>query len=177
MRIFLAIGVSIIVLSLIQINKATSEYLAKTSPNAQISLLTGDSGVDEQVPDYCGLEAVECENERPAGVEKEIISHASEQGFGDSGLLIKLSKGESGLNPKAENLNTDGTWDKGVFQINDCHVCEWQMKKFGKEKVGCIKSEDRKDVKLATEWTIRKIRAGGLMIWVYARKAGLQFNG
>jgi len=35
--------------------------------------------------------------------------------------MIKIAKAESGLRADAMNKNTNGTFDLGVFQINDCH--------------------------------------------------------
>ena len=90
--------------------------------------------------------------------------------------MVKLSKGESGLDPKRKALNTNGTFDKGAFQVNDCNTCEWQAAK-GKAKPGCIPDKDREDLRKAEIWTIGKIQAGGLMMWVYAQKAGLKYKG
>lgn len=44
--------------------------------------------------------------------------------FGEDGrLMVAIAKAESGqdLNPKAYNENRNGTWDVGVFQINQIH--------------------------------------------------------
>ena len=35
--------------------------------------------------------------------------------------MIAVAKAESGLNPLTVNKNTNGTWDRGIFQINSVH--------------------------------------------------------
>lgn len=46
-----------------------------------------------------------------------------ELGFDNKQILIaiKIAKAESGIRPDAIGKNTNGTYDMGVFQINDCH--------------------------------------------------------
>ena len=52
----------------------------------------------------------------------------------DSKIALAVMKAESGCNPSADNsgLNTDGTDDKGLMQINSIHVTS-----------GLIKDKDR----------------------------------
>jgi len=39
----------------------------------------------------------------------------------DVELALRIAKAESDFNPAAANFNKNGTWDKGIFQINDVH--------------------------------------------------------
>jgi len=182
MRIFLGVLGVIATIAFFQVYRANSELL-----EAQNLPVRTENPKDGEIPDieaesrpavdFCGLDSVQCESELPESTEKRVRHYSDKFGFNDPDLLITLSKGESGLvEDKVSKPNSNGTYDVGAFQINDVHVCELQIKKFGKEKGGCIKSEDRKNLEIATKWTIEKIEAGALYIWVFARKAGLKYN-
>lgn len=36
-------------------------------------------------------------------------------------VFIAIAKAESGMNPNAQNVNTDGSVDRGLLQINSVH--------------------------------------------------------
>jgi len=71
-------------------------------------------------------------------------------------LLVNLAKCESTLNPDALHVNTNGTVDIGIFQINSVHQDISNAEKF--------------DVYAATRWAVEKIKAGELHIWVCSLK-------
>lgn len=54
-------------------------------------------------------------------IEKEIIRVFGHQ----AKEALCIAKMESGYRPTAANHNTNGTWDLGVFQINDVHRMSW----------------------------------------------------
>lgn len=49
----------------------------------------------------------------------EMITRIAKKNGVDPNLAIRVAKCESGLNPNAVNENTDGTTDRGLYQIND----------------------------------------------------------
>lgn len=50
---------------------------------------------------------------------EDIISYTAKEEGVDPDLAIRVAKCESGLDTKAININTDGSKDRGLFQIND----------------------------------------------------------
>lgn len=52
--------------------------------------------------------------------QSDATTYAQQAGFSGAGLLIILAiaHAESGLNPLAQNTNTDGSIDRGIVQIN-----------------------------------------------------------
>ncbi len=91
-------------------------------------------------------------------------------------VMAALAAGESSNNPSAKLLNTNGTWDIGLYQINDCNTCEWQKINKGKMQDDCINSLDRFDVEKSTEWTKSQIEKGNLSKWVFAKKENLEYK-
>ena len=58
-------------------------------------------------------------SEEAAGTTEELIRKiASKEGV-DPELAVRVAKCESNLNPLAVNKNTDGSRDRGLFQINE----------------------------------------------------------
>ena len=41
---------------------------------------------------------------------------------------VCVARMESGLRADAANHNTNGTWDVGVFQLNDVHGLSWEQR-------------------------------------------------
>lgn len=59
------------------------------------------------------------EEPEPCLTIEEIIRKVATREMVDCDLAVRVAKCESGLNPKAINTNTDGSKDRGIFQIND----------------------------------------------------------
>ena len=83
--------------------------------------------------------------------EEQIRRIAKEQSFKWTDYLIRLAKCESTLNPRAINVNSNGSRDLGIFQINDIHG---------------LSDEFRYNIEKSTLWTIDKINSGQQRIWV-----------
>lgn len=74
---------------------------------------------------YVGISAIEnlvIKNQiKPQKIEKtikEIILMIAAEETVDPELALRVAKCESNLDPKAVNINTDGSRDRGLFQIN-----------------------------------------------------------
>lgn len=67
-------------------------------------------------------------------------------------VLVNLAKCESSLNKEAINVNTNGTYDAGLFQINSVHKD--------------ISLSDKLDVYASARWTNEQIKKGNGHIWV-----------
>lgn len=70
----------------------------------------------------------------------------------DADLCVKVAKCESGLNPVAINANKDGSYDHGIFQINDKYHPEVSM-------------SQAFDVEFATRFFCRAFKQGNLSWW------------
>jgi len=76
------------------------------------------------------------------GAIETIIRFVASKESVDPELCVKVARCESNLNPQAINTNTDGSRDRGLFQINDkyhpeatdeqCFSPEWSTKFFCK---------------------------------------------
>jgi len=73
--------------------------------------------------------------------------------------MIDIAYAESGLRWNAENLNTNGTRDTGIFQINDVHT-----KRYG----SAFKTDWRENINVA----YKIYKQSGFGPWVAARKLG-----
>ncbi len=72
--------------------------------------------------------------------------------YATAALALQISKRESGFRSNAINFNTNKTYDKGCWQINDCHKLPDSV------RLNCKKS---------TDWAIKKVkRDGGFNAWV-----------
>ena len=76
--------------------------------------------------------------------------------FAKANIDVKVAEAvincESRFNPDAININTNKTYDAGLFQINSIHKD--------------ITLKDKLDYKAATAWAIKKIkRDGGFQAW------------
>jgi len=54
-----------------------------------------------------------------AGITEALIRKIAKEESVDPDLAVRVAKCESGLNWKALNVNTDGSKDRGLYQIND----------------------------------------------------------
>lgn len=87
----------------------------------------------------------------PLIVIKQIEDVAKNLGF-DFNLACKVAKCESGLNPYAININTNGSIDRGVFQWND----KWHPE---------ISDEEAFNVEIATKLFCQSVNDGHLSWW------------
>lgn len=74
-------------------------------------------------------------------------------------VLYNLAKCESSLNPDAIHINTNRTFDAGLYQWNSIHINS------GKISLSCAL-----DVVCSTQATNREIREGNLNWWVCSNK-------
>lgn len=79
-----------------------------------------------------------------------IFERAKEAGL-DPQVINQIIMCESGYNQYAKHLNKNGTWDIGIWQINDVHH---------------ISIEDREDLVKSTDYALLLIRTAGLKSWM-----------
>ena len=84
-------------------------------------------------------------------IEEMIRRIAKEERVGED-LMVRIALCESQLDPKAVNVNKNGTRDRGLFQINDY----WWPN---------ISDEQAFDPEWSTRWACKQVRAGGLRLW------------
>jgi hypothetical protein len=107
---------------------------------------TGMSVAENLLPKKTG------KNEKICGVVEQIIRKvAKEQGV-DPDLAVRVAKCESGLNDKAKHVNTDGSIDRGLFQINNKYHPE-------------VLDEEAFNPVLATEFFCKAFKEGNLSWW------------
>ena len=70
----------------------------------------------------------------------------------DPNLALKVANCESGLNPKAVNTNTDGSTDRGIFQINNKYHPE-------------VTDAEAFDPEFSTQFFCTAFKAGNLSWW------------
>jgi hypothetical protein len=75
----------------------------------------------------------------------------------DQDLAMRVAKCESNLNPKALNINKDGSRDRGIFQINDKYHPE-------------ITDEMAYNPAIATTFFCNAVKAGNLTWWSATQK-------
>ena len=75
----------------------------------------------------------------------------------DENLAVRVARCESGLNPKAINVNTTGSKDRGVFQWNDYYHKE-------------ITDEMAFDVEIATNLFCKAVKDGNISWWNASKK-------
>lgn len=92
-------------------------------------------------------------------VMSEIISRAEKSGV-DARLALEIARAESEYRPHAKNLNANGTWDKGVFQINDVHG---------------VSDECRLSYVCNIDWAIHELAINGPGAWSASRHKWQQY--
>lgn len=117
-------------------------------PTAVQGAMTNDRAVgmaEGFLADPCTLEVVDCASE--LSIEQKIRLASREAGV-DEETSVRIAFAESSFNCEATNLNTNGTNDAGLFQINSIHKvpdycrldCEcnlyWSLNKMAKEGFG-----------------------------------------
>lgn len=95
-------------------------------------------------------------NSQTKGVEEQIREIAKEE-LVDPDLATRVAKCESNFNPKAININTDGSKDRGIFQINDKYHPE-------------ISDQQAFDVCDSTRFFCKAFKAGNLSWWNASKK-------
>lgn len=83
---------------------------------------------------------------------EKIIRYIAKQKGVDADLAVRVAKAESGLSPTAINVNTDGSKDRGLYQIND---------KYHQE----VTDEEAFDIVLSTRFFCDAVNNGNLSWW------------
>ena len=90
-------------------------------------------------------------------VMEEIIRKVAKEEGVDPDLAVRVAKCESNLDYKAENLNKDGSRDRGLFQINN---------KFHQD----VSDEVAYNPITATQFFCKAFKAGNILWWDATRK-------
>jgi xanthine/uracil/vitamin C permease (AzgA family) len=101
-------------------------FLGSALIGAFVGTVIDGSFVTSMMAGFTGLAAIEnlilkkTPNEpiKECSIETMIKSIAIQEGV-DQVLALRVAQAESGLNSKAINTNTDGSKDRGLYQIND----------------------------------------------------------
>ena len=91
------------------------------------------------------------------GGPEEIIRRVAGSEGVDSDLAIRIARCESGLDPKAVNVNNTGSKDRGIFQWNDKYHPE-------------ITDVCAFDVECSTRAFCRAVRGGNISWWDASKK-------
>ena len=83
---------------------------------------------------------------------EERIRRISGEEMVDSDLAMRVAKCESSLNPNATNTNTDGSIDRGLFQINS----KWHPE---------VTADQAFDAEFSTRFFCKAFKAGNLSWW------------
>lgn len=89
---------------------------------------------------------------KPSDVKSIIEKIEAEYGL-PAGKMLKLAKCESSLNPNAKHKNTDGTIDRGLFQINS----KWHYE---------VSNDCAYSVECSANWTAQQLKLGKGKMWV-----------
>lgn len=96
------------------------------------------------------------ENSQDETIEEKIRRIAGEE-MVDSDLAVAVAKCESSLNPAAVHTNTDGTRDRGLFQINEKYHPE-------------VTADQAFDAEFSTRWFCKAFKAGNISWWNSSKK-------
>ena len=83
---------------------------------------------------------------------EQIIANAAKKFGVDPALALAVAKCESALNPKARNVNTTGSIDRGLYQINNHYHPD-------------VSDEQADDPVFAAEWFCQAVKNGNLSWW------------
>ena len=83
---------------------------------------------------------------------EEMIRRIAKEEKVDEELMVRIALCESQLDPKAVNVNKNGTRDRGLFQINDYWWPE-------------ITDEQAFNPEWSTRWACKQVKAGRLHLW------------
>ncbi len=87
----------------------------------------------------------------------EIIKRATDKFGVNYNLALAVARCESGLNPKARNVNPAGSTDRGLYQINN----HWHPD---------VSDAQADDPVFAAEWFCKAVLAGNLSMWNASKK-------
>ena len=130
----------------IKLNHEPNKYRAMLVPSVSSNALNTQSGI--RVKPACDQETVASQN-------RCWIIHYSNIYDVDTEIALRIAFAESSFNPKAENYNTNGSNDLGLFQINSIHN---------------VPDSCRLDVRCNIEWSMQKMQAVGTQPW-YSSKS------
>ena len=113
---------------------------------------------------YAGTSVIEgliTKNSSPSTTNKKVIETiiryiAKEEGV-DPDLVVRVANCESKLSPSAVNVNTDGSRDRGLFQINE----KWHPE---------IDDATAFDIILSTRFFCKAFKEGHLSWWNASKK-------
>lgn len=88
---------------------------------------------------------------------EEMIRRIATEEKVDQELAVNVARCESGFNPKAININTTGSKDRGLYQINDYYHPE-------------VTDEQAYNPEWATRWFCKAIREGHISWWNASKK-------
>lgn len=92
-----------------------------------------------------------------ASMIEKIIRYIAKQKGVDPDLAVRVAKAESGLSATAININTDGSKDRGLYQINDKYHPE-------------VTDKEAFDIVLSTRFFCDAVIAGNISWWNASRK-------
>ena len=145
----IAIVVCVLIIILSVVLNTPKTYEVK---EAEASTITYENcGVNTKV---CADGTLEWDLTNPEDYTRYVFTKAGL----DAEYALRIAKCESGLNPWAIGVNTNGTIDRGYFQSNSIHR-------------KTLSNEDAFDWKKNIDWTLNKvINDGGWGAWTCARK-------
>lgn len=88
---------------------------------------------------------------------EEIIRRIAKEEIVDPDLAVRVAKCESGLNSKATNTNTDGSIDRGLFQINS----KWHAE---------VSADQAFDPEVSAKFFCKQFKAGMISDWNASKK-------
>ncbi len=129
-------------------------------------------GIASIIPAYSHNEATASYSEPKENIAEQITKDPVKQYVVNQAIannldpleLIAVIQGESGFNPNAYNVNTNGTVDLGIAQWNSIHI-----------KSGFITVECAGNAECAIDKMIAKrLKDGNYSAWYAARKLGIK---
>ena len=118
---------------------------------AAMAGFVGFSAIQNLVPS-----ALKAKNSETKSIEDTIRTIAKSE-MVDTELAVAIAKCESGLNPTAINTNTDGSRDRGLFQINEKYHPE-------------VTDQQAFDPIFSTQFFCKAFKAGHLSWWNASKK-------
>ena len=151
-KLKLSLYILLATLAAISVISLTNSSITYKVKDAEASTITYENcGVNTKV---CADGTLEWDLTNPEDYTRYVFTKAGL----DAEYALRIAKCESGLNPWAIGVNTNGTIDRGYFQSNSIHR-------------KTLSNEDAFDWKKNIDWTLNKvINDGGWGAWTCARK-------